>query len=228
MNVVIFGASGMIGMGVLLELLDRTEITRVLSVGRRRIAVDHPRAEAELEQIVHEDFEDFEPLASAFEGLDACLWCLGTASGGMDEATYTRITHDFTMAAAKVLHARSPGLRFCFVSGAGTDDTEQGRAMWARVKGKTENALRRVGFGDVVLFRPAFIRPMRGTSPRGALYRTMYAVMGVFYPLLRAFGGATSTVEVGRAMIAAAMGKAEAKVLDSRAINALAATLPSA
>lgn len=219
MNIVIFGASGMIGWGVLLEALDSPAVTRVLSVGRRTLDIEHPK----LRQIVHEDFEDFGSVADELTDIDACLWCLGTSAAGLDEAAYTRITYDFTMAAAKILHARSPDLRFCFVSGAGTDDTEKGRTMWARVKGKTENALRRVGFREVILFRPALIKPMRGAKPRGALYRIMYAIFGVLSPLLRVLGMATSTVEVGRSMVAAAQGKSSQPVLDSNDINALAA-----
>ena len=129
------------------------------------------------------------------------------------------------MAAAQVLHERSPDLCFCFVSGAGTDSTGKGRVMWARVKGRTENALQELGFREVVLFRPAFIRPLRGAQPWGALYRTLYAVLGVLFPLFRALGQATSTVEIGRAMVAAGLGLVPKQVLDSPDINALAARL---
>ena len=128
----------------------------------------------------------------------------------MDEASYTRITYDFTMAAAEVLLAQNPGMRMCFVSGAGTDATEKGRSMWARVKGKTENALAALGFGDVVLFRPGLIRAMRGSRPRGAAIRVLYAVMTPFMPLWQAAGAATSTVNIGKAMVAAAAGRAPA------------------
>ncbi|WP_428263043.1 epimerase [Haliangium sp.] len=220
MNVVIFGASGMIGHGVLLEALDCPEVSTVTSIGRRRVDIEHPK----LGQIVHSDFEDFEPLADELAGVDACFWCLGVTSAGLDEATYTRITYDFTMAAAKVLRRRSPEVCFCFVSGAGTDDSERGRVMWARVKGKTENALAGLGVRELVVFRPAFIRARRGARPHGAL-RVLYPLALLFYPLLRPLGMATSTVEVGRAMLAAAQGLAEQRVLDSRGINQLAARL---
>lgn len=218
MNVIIFGASGLIGQGVLHEALDCAGVTKVLSVGRSQMDVDH----AKLEQIVHEDFEDFEPIADRLTGLDACFWCLGTASAGVDEATYTRITFDFTMAAATVLLEQSPEICFCFVSGAGTDSSEQGRAMWARVKGKTENALKKLGFRSVFLFRPAFIKPLPGVRPRSALYRLFNPVFLALYPLLRRFGAATSSSEIGRAMIAAAEGKSTQQVLESRDINGLA------
>jgi uncharacterized protein YbjT (DUF2867 family) len=216
MKVVVFGASGMVGRGVLGEALGSSEIDEVISVGRSKLDLEHPK----LRQIEHADFEDFEPLADELVGLDACFWCLGTTSVGHDEASYTRITHTFTMAAAAVLARQSPDLCFCFVSGAGTD--AQGRAMWARVKGRTENDLKNVGFRDVVLFRPAFIRPGHGGKPRG-MGRYLVPIIGIFNPLLRALGGATSAVEVGRAMIAAAAGKPHSQVLETRDINELAA-----
>jgi hypothetical protein len=210
----------MVGRGVLLEALDAAAVESVLSVGRRKLDIEHTK----LRQIEHADFLDFSAIADDLAGLDACFWCIGVPSTGLDEQAYTRITYDFTMAAAKVMHERSPDLCFCFVSGAGTDATEQGRTMWARVKGKAENALEEVGFRDVVLFRPAMIKPMRGARPRGTLYRAAYAVLGVLLPIFRAFGAATSTVEVGKAMINAAQGKATKQILDSRDINELAAT----
>lgn len=218
MNVVIFGATGLVGRGVLLEALDDPGVERVVSVARRPSGVTHDK----LQDIEHDDFTDFDPIADQLADLDACFWCLGISSAGLDEAAYTRITYDFTMAAAKVLKEKNPDMVFCFVSGAGTDDTEQGRTMWARVKGKTENALKGMGFRTTVLFRPAFIKPMRGSSPRGALYKVMTAILGLFAPLFRALGAATSTVEIGRAMLAAARGNAPKQILDSRDINALA------
>lgn len=211
----------MVGQGALLEALDCPDVTSVLSVGRREIDMSHPK----LRQLVHDDFLNFEAVASRLSGLDACLWCLGVTSSGMDEAAYTRVTHDFTMAAAKVLHAENPDMRFCFVSGVGTDDTEQGRVMWARVKGKAENALKKVGFREVVLFRPGYIQPRRGVKSRVWMYRLFYAVFGVLYPLLRLVNRATSTAEFGRALIAGGKGLADKQLHYTRDINALAAKL---
>lgn len=213
MRVVVFGASGLIGQGVLLQALDHPTVEEVLSVGRRPLDLEHTK----LQQRVHTDFLDFSSLADALSGVDACFWCLGTASSGMDEATYTRITYDFTMAAARVLHARSPGLCFCFVSGAGTDAS--GRMMWARVKGRTENALLEVGFDRVHLFRPGFIRSARGASPRGAAARFL---LGATFPLLRATGMGCSNTAIGDAMLRVVTEGCDQAVLDSRAINRLA------
>ena len=220
MKVVIFGASGLIGGGVLMEALDSPEVTAVLSVGRRTLDVEH----AKLRQIVHDDFEDFSPLADDLADLDACFWCLGIASAGLDEQTYTRITVDFTVAAAKVLRERSTNLCFCFVSGAGTDDSERGRFMWARVKGRAENALRGFGFRRAAMFRPGFIRQLRGGNKPGAMKRLFQPLSLPFYGLARLFGGASSNVEIGKAMIAVAKGEADATLLTSADINALAAT----
>ena len=127
MNVIIFGASGYIGQGVLLQSLDHPAVDRVLSVGRRALPLEHHK----LQQLVHDDFEDFEPVAGELAGFDACFWCLGVSSAGMKEADYARVTVDYTMAAAKVLRARCPALCFCFVSGSGTDETGRSRMMWS-------------------------------------------------------------------------------------------------
>jgi len=220
MNVIIFGATGMVGQGVLLEALDHPDVEKVLSVTRKPTGVSH----AKHRELIHDDFKNFDAIADEMTGFDACFWCLGITSVGLNEAAYTLITYDFTMAAARVLHERNPDMIFCFVSGSGADSSEEGRVMWARVKGKTENDLQRVGFREAVIFRPAMIQPMRGVKPRGSL-RWLYATSGIVYPLVRALGGATSTVDMGKAMIAAAQGKADEKLLDSKSINRLASRL---
>ncbi len=220
MNVVIFGASGLIGQGVLLESLDHHTIERVVTVGRRPSEIAHDK----LEHVVHSDFMDLSPIADRLEGLDACFWCLGVSSAGMSEADYARVTYDYTVAAGDLLHEKNPDLCFCFVSGAGTDDTEKGRTMWARVKGKAENYVKRT-FEKSYLFRPGYIRPMRGARSRTMLYRAASPLLFAVNPLLRATNMATSTVEMGKAMIAAASGLGEKQILDSKDINALAAKL---
>lgn len=215
MRIAIFGASGLIGQGVLLQALEHPAVEHVLSVGRRTLDLDHPK----LRQLVHRDFLDFSSIADQLRGLDTCFWCLGTASAGMREADYARITVDFTIAAAAVLRAENPSLCFCFVSGAGTDDTGTGRAMWARVKGNAENALRDLDFARLHLFRPGFIKSTRGNSPRGRLASA--AVAGL-HPLMTAVGLGTTNTAIGDAMLAVATTGSDRVVLDSRAINALA------
>lgn len=218
MNVLIFGATGMVGYGVLLELIDSPAVTRILSIGRRTLDIENPK----LEQLVHTNYEDFSAITEQMAGFDACMWCIGVPSAGLTEEKYTTITYAYTMAAANVLAKQSPGMRFCFVSGEGADSSESGRSMWARVKGMTENALIALPFEEVVIFRPGFIKAERGSKPRGALYKTMYAIFGVLAPVMRWFGAATSTTAIGKAMIAAAQGKAQKQILRSEDINILA------
>ena len=153
MRVVLFGATGMIGRGVLLECLADPDVSRVLTVGRRATDVQH----AKLEQIVHDDFADYSGIGERLTGFDACFYCLGVSSLGMSEDSYRYVTYDFTLAAAEALLADNQGLVFCYVSGAGADSSEQGRSMWARVRGKTENDLLKLPFAGAYIFRPAYV-----------------------------------------------------------------------
>jgi uncharacterized protein YbjT (DUF2867 family) len=219
MNVIVFGASGMIGQGVLLECLDAPDVSHVLSIGRSRTGISHPK----LEEVTHSDFLELSVLAGRLAGYDACFYCLGVSSAGMSEADYTRVTHDFAVAVAAALLRESPAIVLCFVSGAGTDATEKGRSMWARVKGRTENALLGMPFRAAYMFRPGVIQPLRGIRSKTALYRGLYAVMGPFFPLLlRVLPGAVTTTElVGRAMLEVARSGSPERVLRTPAINAL-------
>src|SRR5262249_4047015 len=142
MNVVIFGATGMVGAGVLLECLFDQRVSSVLVVTRSSTGRRHPK----LREVLHADFFNFDTLHADFAACDACFFCLGVTSLGMSEAEYTRVTYDMAMAAAREMVTANPRMTFCFVSGVGTDSTERGRTMWARVKGKTENALLGLGF----------------------------------------------------------------------------------
>jgi uncharacterized protein YbjT (DUF2867 family) len=211
----------MIGQGVLGECLRDPDVDRVLGIGRTTTGRAHPK----LRELVHADFSDFSGIERELEGHDACFFCLGVSSAGMSEPDYTRITYDFTLAAARVLSRLNPKMTFVYVSGAGTDSTGRGRTMWARVKGKTENALLELPFGGVYMFRPAFIQPLGGIVSRTRLYRTLYAVAGPLLPLLRALFPAyvTTTETVGRAMLEVAKRGAPSSVLDSSAINRLGA-----
>src|SRR4051812_24849221 len=150
-NVVIFGATGMVGHGVLLECLDDPRVERVLLISRQAVGINHPKTE----EVLHQDFFDFATLQPRFADLDACFFCLGVSSVGMNERDYRHLTYDLTLAAAHALAAASAErLTFCYVSGEGTDSTERGRAAWARIKGQTENALLRLPFKAAYMFRP--------------------------------------------------------------------------
>ena len=199
MKVVLFGATGMIGQGVLRECLRDPDVTAVLSIGRRETGV----GDRKLREIVHADFTDFSGIERELADFDACLFCLGVSSAGMNEADYRRVTYDYALAAAAVLARRNPAMTFVFISGAGTDATEKGRVMWARVKGATENALRRLPFRAVYAFRPAYIQPLRGIRSGTTWTRAFYAVMAPFYPVWKTLFPrlVTTTDDLARAMI---------------------------
>ncbi len=219
MKVIVFGATGMVGEGVLHIALRDAQVEQVLVVGRRSCGVQHPK----LTEIVHGDFFDFSPVAQQLKGYDACFFCLGVSSVGMSEADYRRTTYDLTMHVANTLVALNPGMAFCYVSGMGTDSTEQGRLMWARVKGKTENDLRKLPFRAVYCFRPGFIRPMEGMRNTLRLVR----LLGWTYPFWkRVAPGTVCTLEdVGRAMINVAQRGYPTTIVESRDIARLAASV---
>jgi uncharacterized protein YbjT (DUF2867 family) len=220
MNVLLFGATGMVGQGVLRECLLSPEVKLVQTVGRTATGIQNPK----LREIVHSDLLHFEAIESELAGFDACFFCLGISSAGMKKTEYERITYGITTAAGEVLARLNPGMTFIYVSGAGTDATERGRIMWARIKGRTENALLRLPFRAAYMFRPGIIEPLHGIESRTALYRRLYALLRHVTPLLRrAFPDSILTTEqVGRAMIAAAKNGAPKPVLEIKDIRALA------
>ena len=209
----------MVGQGVLRECLLDPDVRRVVTVGRTPAGQQHPK----LQDIVHADLLDLSPIESNLSGLDACFYCLGVTSSGMTEEAYTRVTYDMTMAAATTLSRLNPQLTFVFVSGAGTDSSEQGRIMWARVKGKAENALLRFPFKGAYMFRPGLIQPMHGIRSKTKSYRLFYAIAGPIVPLLRRLfpKSITSTEQIGRAMLAVAKRGAPKVILDPVDINRL-------
>ena len=219
MKVILFGASGMVGQGVLRECLIDAGVTRVLSVARRAEAPEHPK----LRELVCPDFFDYRALEPQLIGYDACFFCLGVSSGGMGEAEYRRLSHDLTLAAAGTLAHLNPEMVFVYVSGMGTDSSERGRTMWARVKGATENALLRLPFAAAYLFRPAGIRPLHGIRSKTPAYYWGYVLMAPLLPLLQrcAPGAMTSTEEVGRAMLRVVRERPGRPILEARDIAAL-------
>jgi uncharacterized protein YbjT (DUF2867 family) len=221
MKVILFGGSGMLGQGVLREMLSTADVERVLIVARTSAGISHPK----VEELEHRDFADFEGVASRLTGFDACLYCLGASAAGMTERDYRHVTYDFALAAASVLARVNPAMVLVYVSGAGTDSSEKGRSMWARVKGETENALLRLPFKAQFMFRPAYIHPTHGERSKTASYRVFYAATGWLFPLLkRAFRGqVTTTEEVARAMLRVVREGAPASVLESADIVRLGA-----
>ena len=219
MRVLVFGATGMVGQGVLRECLLDPEVDAVVAIGRSATGQEH----AKLRDLVAPDLFDLSALASQLRGFDACFFCLGVSSAGMSEPDYRRVTFDLTLAVARFLVPGNPGMTFVYVTGAGTDSSEKGRMMWARVKGATENALLRLPFKAAVMFRPAGIVPLHGVRSKTRLYRLAYTVTRPLWPLLHAVFPqfVTTSEQVGRAMLAVAKRGAPKPILESRDINAI-------
>jgi uncharacterized protein YbjT (DUF2867 family) len=214
MRVVIFGATGMVGQGVLRECLLDQRVSEVVSVGRRPIG----QTAAKLVELVRDDVADLEPVASELTGVDACFFCLGVSSAGMSEPAYTAVTYDLTLAVARTLARLNPGLVFVYVSGQGTNAA--GRAMWQRVKGRTENDLLALDVSGY-MFRPGIIQPRHGIASRTRLYRAGYVLATPLFPILRAVAprSLTTTEILGRAMIEVAASKPDERILETQDIN---------
>jgi uncharacterized protein YbjT (DUF2867 family) len=212
MKVMIFGATGMVGQGVLRECLLDPEIERVLTVGRSATGIK----DTKLREMVHADMFHYSDVEAELKGFDACFFCLGVSSAGMSEEQYENLTYTLTLSAAETLARLNSTMTFVYVSGAGTDSTEKGRTMWARVKGKTENALLRLPFKAAYMFRPGVIQPVHGESSKTTAYRIGYALTKPLLPLLRLLFPRTilTTEEIGRAMIGVAKRGASKSVLE--------------
>ncbi len=219
MNVLLFGATGMVGQGVLRECLLDSGVASVVSIGRSKTGVSHPK----LREIVHADLSDYAPIESQLSGFDACFFCLGISSAGMNEEQYSRVTYDITVRAAETLARLDPGMTFVYVSGQGTDSTEHGRTMWARVKGRTENALLRLPFKAAFMFRPGVIVPRFGARSKTTSYRVLYTFTRPLLPLLlRAFPNQVLTTdEIGHAMLLVARRGAPKPILETADIRSL-------
>lgn len=213
---ILTGATGMVGEGVLHECLQHPDVEKILVVGRRPCGVEHPK----LTEIVHGDFFDFSAIENQLQPYNACFFCLGTTSVGKDESTFRQMTYDLTLKFATTVCRLNPGMTFCYISGAGTDSTEKGRLMWARVKGKTENDLMKLPFKKVYNFRPGYMQPTPGLKNALQYYR----YIAWMYPALRAvFPNQVSTLkEMGLAMIHAVSKGYEKNIVEVKDIVALA------
>jgi len=220
MNALLFGATGMVGQGVLRECLSDPSVQLVQAVGRSATRAQHPK----LREIVHQDLFHYETIEAELTGFDACFFCLGISSTGMKEEDYERVTFGITMAAAEVLCRLNPQMTFIYVSGAGTDSTERGRSMWARVKGKTENALLRLPFAAAYMFRPGIYQPLDGIRSKTPVYQVFYTLAKPLLPLLRAAfpNYVLTTRQIGQAMLSVARHGFPKRVLESKDIRAAA------
>ena len=216
MKAIIFGATGMVGSGVLLECLEHPDVESILVVGRSSCEIEN----AKLQEIIHQDFFDYSGIEDALRGYDACFFCLGVSSFRMSEEHYHRLTYELTLQAAETLVRSNPDMTFCYVSGTGTDSTESGRIMWARVKGKTENQLLRLPFKAVYLFRPGYIQPLKGIRSKTRVYQALYTALGPLYPVWKKLFPkfVTNTEKLGLAMIHVASQGYPRPVLENRDI----------
>ncbi|MGB2959680.1 MAG: NAD-dependent epimerase/dehydratase family protein [Bacteroidota bacterium] len=206
---ILFGATGMVGNGVLIECLEHPDVKSVLSVSRKGSGLKHEK----LEEVLHGDFLDYSAIEGKLKGYNACFFCLGVSSVGISREDYRRITYDYTERAAQVLSRLNPEMVFCYVSGTGTDDTMQSRQNWARVKGETENLLKTLPFKQVYLMRPGYIQPRK--DAKHVLF--LYKIVGPLYPLWKLLFPkyVMTTEEVGQSMINAVLYGAEKQTLES-------------
>lgn len=220
MRVLIVGASGMVGQGVLRECLSALDVTEVIVLGRSKIETLH----AKLHQLIQNDLFDLTRVEPELRDIDACFFCLGVSSSGMSEVAYSHLTYDLTLAVATVLVRLNPAMTFIYVSGAGTDNTELGRSMWARVKGRTENSLKALPFAGVYLFRPAVIQPLHGIQSKTPSYRRFYTLTKPLLSVMKRIfpNDVVTTEEVGQAMLNAARRGTGRFVLESEGIARLA------
>ncbi len=224
-RVIITGSTGMVGRGVLLECLESEGVEHILLVSRKPCDIAHQK----ISDIIHPDFSDLSSIREQLRGYDACFFCLGVSALGMSEERYSELTYSLTRRFAEAVHLMNPEAMFIYVSGAGTDSSERGKTMWARVKGMTENAVLSMGFHDAYAFRPGLILPEKGVKSRTTWYSAVYVLLKPLFPLLKKSESVTTTARVGQAMINAAMYGYDKKRLDNKDINILASgnSLPS-
>jgi uncharacterized protein YbjT (DUF2867 family) len=216
-RVIITGASGMVGEGVLHECLLSPDVEKVLVVGRRPCGTTHTK----LTEIIHKDFFDLSPIESQLAGYNACFFCLGVSSVGMKKPDYERMTYDLTMNFAGTLARMNHHMSFCYISGAGTDSTEKGKLHWARVKGKTENDLQKLGFKQTFLFRPGILKPTPGLKNTLGFYKWAGWLMPLFQ--LVAPNSITSLTQLGKAMIRVGTSGYDKNIIEVKDIKVLSA-----
>jgi nucleoside-diphosphate-sugar epimerase len=217
-NVIITGSTGMVGKGVLLECLESEQINKVLLINRRPIGMKHQK----LEEVILNDFSNLHGISDQLFGFDACFHCMGVSSVGMSEVDYSNITFDITKTLVDTLYNINPQLIFNYVTGTGTDSSESGHTMWARVKGKTENYILNKGFRDAYMFRPGAIIPEKGIKSSTGWYNALYILTRPLFPLFRLSKNITTTTKLGQAMINTLYHQQQLKHLEGRDINALA------
>ena len=216
---IITGSTGMVGKGVLLECLDSKDVESVLLINRSTVGMEHDK----LTELLHKDFFDLSTINDQLRGYNACYFCMGVSSAGMDKEKYEKITYNVAMHFANTLVEFNPGMTFCYVSGSGTSTSGKSRMHWANVKGKTENDILALPFKDAYMFRPGFIQPMKGIKSKTGWYQALYNIFSPLYPVLRKVFPAfvTNTTTLGQAMINVTVSGYEKKHLENSDINAV-------
>ncbi|MBL4624269.1 MAG: epimerase [Flavobacteriales bacterium] len=217
-NALITGTTGMVGKGVLIECLDHPEVESVVVINRKALGLSHPK----LTEIIHSDFYDLISIKHQLSDVNACFFCLGTSSIGKSEDEYNKITFNLTISFAKTLIEVNPNMTFNYVSGTGCDSSEKGNTMWARVKGKTENAILTMGFKQAYMFRPGIILPEKGVKSATGWYNAAYVVLRPLFPLLKQMKSITTSVKIGDAMINSVISGYKKQHLENVDINILA------
>lgn len=218
MKVIITGASGMVGKGILLECLEDQRITKVLCINRKSLELNHPK----YEELILNDFSDIAAHKSLFKEYHACYYSMGVSVLGLDEEKYTKLTYGYAKAFADTLHAANPKMNFNYISGSGTDSSEKGKIMWARIKGKTENYILNKGFNDAYMFRPGAIIPEKGIKSKTGWYNAIYVIIRPLFPLFKLSENVTTTTKLGKAMINTSFRSSSLKHLENKNINHLA------
>ncbi|HBH05038.1 MAG TPA: epimerase [Flavobacteriales bacterium] len=217
-KVIVTGSTGMVGKAVLLECLDHQEISNVLVINRSSLNMNHPK----LKEVLVADFMNLQKIEEQLAGYDACFHCMGVSAVGLSEETYTRLTFEVSEILANMMKRQNPNAVFTYVSGVGTDSSEKGRTMWARVKGRTENMILNIGFRDAYAFRPGAILPERGVKSKTGWYNAMYVIMKPFFPLFRKSPNVVGSTSIGKAMIQLLHEPYPKNVIDPRDIDRLA------
>lgn len=215
MKVIITGATGMVGRSVLNECIESKVISEIVLINRRTMQFENPK----VREILHKDLSDITSISNQFKDFDACFFCMGVSAMGISKETYENLTYNLTSSFAKEFLRVSPNSVFNYVSGQGTDSTEKGSSHWARVKGKTENAILNMGFKDAYAFRPGFIIPEKGVKSATNWYQYIYFILTPFFPLLRKLNSATSSTAIGQAMINVVLEPQDLKHLVNKDIN---------
>lgn len=218
MKVIITGATGMVGKSALLECIEHSEVEKVLLVNRTSLGMNHPK----VEELLLSDFKNIDKYKESLNGYDACFFCMGVSVLGLDESAYTNITYNITKAFADTLFDVNKNMVFNYVSGTGTDSTEKGKTMWARVKGRTENYVLNKGFKDAYMFRPGAIIPEKGIKSRTGWYNAIYVLTKPLFPLMKKSKNITTTTKLGQAMINSVLSPIKKKHLENIDINKLA------